>query len=193
MSYFFAVQTHEATIFKISGRVDFLYMPILDRIESKVKEWWTKDIVVVKAANDTVDYIMQNHFLQQQPLKIEGYADFLGVRKRFYYDVDTQYEFKDRNRAFIFANCKQFATSVLTKPYEFLRDFQGDDARKKQDIFIVYDNQVLSREKEHQKDYFLYKQNPFNYLLEIEQLVYGESVMPFRILAKKTKGKSKMI
>lgn len=193
MLYYFSIQMHENTIFRISGRVDFLDMPILDKIENKTKEWWAKDVAVVKAANDTVEYIMHAHFLQQQPVKIEGYADFLTVRKGFYYDLNTQTLFKEANSSFMFVNYKKFTTGVLIKPYEFLRKQQRDESRRKREVFVVYDDQVLNQDKSQQRDSFLYKQNPFNGILEIEQLVYGEAVTAFRILAKKTKGKSKMI
>ena len=69
--YYFSIQMHEATIFKISGRVDFLNMPILDKIENKTKEWWNKDIESVEGSSFTLFYIMQNWFLQEKPLKIE--------------------------------------------------------------------------------------------------------------------------
>ena len=48
---------HENTLMNISGRVDFLDMPILDKIENKTEHWFQKEIETVKTSNNVQDKI----------------------------------------------------------------------------------------------------------------------------------------
>lgn len=61
-------------------------MPILDKIENHTEKWDVKEIRTLEASQNTIQIIMQEHFLQEQPLVIRKLADFIGLRKEFTVD-----------------------------------------------------------------------------------------------------------
>lgn len=189
--YYFSIQMHEATIFKISGRVDFLNMPILDKIENKTKEWWNKDIESVEGSSFTLFYIMQNWFLQEKPLKIEKYADILGIRAGFNKDASTQNKMKDIDQFFQFISYMRFTSGAMRKDYSFLRT-HNKAVNSHYDRHFIYDEQIFSNfvDKTSTRDSFLYRSDPFANLFETERIWYGEAVTPFRTMAKKQKNQS---
>jgi hypothetical protein len=88
---------HQATIFRISGRVDFLDMPILDRIEENETKWALSEIDEIESNQKSIRTIMSDYFMQQTPVKLKNYADFTKLRVDFNTDYDIQKRLTDRN------------------------------------------------------------------------------------------------
>ena len=182
--YYFSIQMHEATIFKISGRVDFLNMPILDKIENKTSEWWKKDIEVIEGTHSTLYYIMQNWFLQEKPLKIEKYADILGIRAGFSKDTNSQNKLTQQDIYLKYVSYLKFKNGNLMKDYKFLREHNKAEDNRYFERFFIYDDNVLSNHLDEaiKRDTFLYKSDPFANLFQTDMIWYGEAVTPFRTI-----------
>ena len=70
------------TIFNITGRVNFLDMPILDKIEKDHEEWEIPNIPKIngdRKVEDIRNEIMQEHYFQQIPAIIQGFAKKISI------------------------------------------------------------------------------------------------------------------
>mmetsp|Transcript_32778 Transcript_32778/g.29066 ORF Transcript_32778/g.29066 Transcript_32778/m.29066 type:complete len:325 (+) Transcript_32778:146-1120(+) len=179
---------HEATIFRISGRVDFLEMPILDRLEEKEEEWGLKSIPEINKGQDSITTIMREHYFQQIPLKIKGYADFIELRQRFNTDPGLVAKFENNNFSVKFIDFKNIKKSKMMHNYKYLRT-QNDNISEgeKRKRFFIYDEELFSKDVKAKDDQtnLVREKNPFNGIFNIHKVVYGESVHPFYTLASK--------
>jgi hypothetical protein len=97
--YLLSIKMHEKTIFKISGRVDFLDMPVLDNIENKTEQWYSPIISILDASNNVASEIMQYHYLQQQPLLINHYADHINLTSELVKLEKSEIEYTEMYKA----------------------------------------------------------------------------------------------
>jgi len=179
---------HENTIFRISGRVDFLDMPILDKIEEKEEEWALKEIPVMAKSQDTITTIMRDHYFQQIPLKITGYADFIELRKEFNIDPDLVEKLENNNFSVKFINFKDLKNHKMMHNYQYLRS-QNDNLPEgsKKNRYFIYDDELFSKDvrAEEEEINLVREKNPFRDIFSINKVIYGESVQPFYTLASK--------
>jgi hypothetical protein len=170
---------HESTIFNISGRVDFLNMPILDRIENKTSEWWNKEIPSLAASQNTVRKIMKEHYLQQKPVIIKNYADFIGLRDGFASDADIQNNFINQEIFFQYHNYHKFRQGSVMKKYDYFRNHSDSIPMSIKHRMIIYDDVVFTPVYEETTQSIIEQKNPFRNLFDIDKVVYGEAITPF--------------
>jgi len=177
--YYVSIEMHESTIFNISGRVDFLNMPILDRIENKTSEWWNKEIPSLAASQNTVRKIMKEHYLQQKPVIIKNYADFIGLRDGFASDADIQNNFINQEIFFQYHNYHKFRQGSVMKKYDYFRNHSDSIPMSIKHRMIIYDDVVFTPVDEETTQSIIEQKNPFRNLFDIDKVVYGEAITPF--------------
>ena len=151
------------------------------KLRNKENEWKLENIEKVTKGSDTIQKIMKEHYLQETPLFIEGYADFIKLREGIYNDTYTQL---DSEYSFFFIDFNNMRKNRMKHSYQYLRTQNSNkEEGKKSSRLFIYDDYIFNKNESDTN--LILDKNPFNGIFKVEKVIYGESIQPFYTLATK--------